>query len=225
MDQLVVVARRAGVGRCIARDRCHGGLSSTRKREVRADVGQRAEAADRARGSAGVASVPNQFHVERVHLVRPERGLEQQVSALDIGAGWGPIALSLGLLSPGAAVWAVDVNLRALDLVRDNAKALGVHDFHAVTPDNVPANLRFDAIWSNPPIRVGKIALHDLLMQWLPRLTPGGAAYLVVQKNLGSDSLQRWLGTELEATEPGAFTVDRPASARGFRLISVVRNR
>jgi 16S rRNA (guanine1207-N2)-methyltransferase len=143
---------------------------------------------------------------------------------LDLGAGWGPIALTLGLLSPAATVWAVDVNLRALDLARDNAKALGVNDFHAVTPDEVPADIRFDAIWSNPPIRVGKAALHDLLLRWLPRLTPGGAAYLVVQKNLGSDSLQRWLSAELEAGEPGAFTVDRAATDRGFRLISVVRN-
>jgi 16S rRNA (guanine1207-N2)-methyltransferase len=62
-------------------------------------------------------------------------------------------------------------------------------------------------------------------MTWLPRLAPGGAAYLVVQKNLGSDSLQRWLTTELESREPGTFTVGRHASARGFRLLSVQRMR
>jgi len=144
---------------------------------------------------------------------------------LDIGAGWGPIALSLGLLSPDATVWAVDVNQRALALARENAKALGVNDFHAVIPDELPADIRFDVIWSNPPIRVGKLALHDLLMKWLPRLTPGGAAYLVVQKNLGSDSLQRWLATELEAREPDAFEVGRHAAARGVRLLSVHRSR
>ena len=143
---------------------------------------------------------------------------------LDLGCGWGPIALSLGLLSPEAHIWAVDVNQRALALARANAKTLGVSDFQALTPDEVPADIRFDAIWSNPPIRVGKPALHDLLMRWLPRLTPGGAAYLVVQKNLGSDSLQAWLATELEAAEPGAFTVGRQASERGFRLLSVIRN-
>ena len=140
---------------------------------------------------------------------------------LDIGAGWGPIALSLGLLSPEATIWAVDVNRRALALSRANAKVLGINEFHAMTPDEVPADVRFDGIWSNPPIRVGKPALHDLLMKWLPRLTPGGTAYLVVQKNLGSDSLQRWLTTELETTAPGAFTVGRQATSRGFRLISV----
>jgi 16S rRNA (guanine1207-N2)-methyltransferase len=143
---------------------------------------------------------------------------------LDIGSGWGPIALTLGLLSPDASIWAVDVNQRALALARDNAKMLGINDFHAMTPGEVPANIRFDAIWSNPPIRVGKPALHDLLMKWLPRLTPGGTAYLVVQKNLGSDSLQRWLTTELEVREPGAFAAGRHATARGFRLLSVRRS-
>jgi 16S rRNA (guanine1207-N2)-methyltransferase len=142
---------------------------------------------------------------------------------LDIGSGWGPIALSLGLLCPDASIWAVDVNQRALGLARDNATALGINEFHALTPDEVPTDVRFDAIWSNPPIRVGKAALHDLLMRWLPRLTPGSTAYLVVQKNLGSDSLQRWLTTELETTEPGAFAVGRHATSRGFRLLFVHR--
>jgi 16S rRNA G1207 methylase RsmC len=142
---------------------------------------------------------------------------------LDIGSGWGPIALSMGLLSPKASIWAVDVNERALALARDNATSLGLDNFHAVRPDEIPAEIRFDTIWSNPPIRVGKVALHDLLMRWLPRLTPGAAAYLVVQKNLGSDSLQRWLTTELEDREPGAFAVARQATARGFRLLSIHR--
>jgi 16S rRNA (guanine1207-N2)-methyltransferase len=144
---------------------------------------------------------------------------------LDIGSGWGPLALSLGLLSPDASIWAVEVNQRALALARDNAKALGINDFHASTPDEVPAEIVFETIWSNPPIRVGKPALHDLLMKWLPRLKPGGTAYLVVQKNLGSDSLQRWLTSELEAKDPGTYTARRHATARGFRLLSVHRIR
>jgi len=148
---------------------------------------------------------------------------------LDLGCGWGPIALSLGLRSPEATIWAVDVNQRALALARDNAKALGINDFHAMTPDEVLATdalvgLRFDAIWSNPPIRVGKPALHEMLLTWLPRLEVDGTAYLVVQKNLGADSLQRWLADHLEAVEPGAFTVARHTTAKGFRLLAVHRN-
>jgi 16S rRNA (guanine1207-N2)-methyltransferase len=134
-------------------------------------------------------------------------------AVLDLGCGWGPVALALGLLSPGAAVWAVDVNQRALDLARHNAATLGLADFHAGTPEEVPQDLRFAAIWSNPPIRVGKAVLHDMLLTWLPRLADGGAAYLVVQKNLGSDSLQRWLDAELAGRFPGQFSVARHASA------------
>ncbi|HSO65661.1 MAG TPA: methyltransferase [Ornithinibacter sp.] len=134
---------------------------------------------------------------------------------LDLGCGWGPIALTLGLLSPAATVHAVDVNERALDLARRNAAALGLTGVHASTADGIPDAVRFDLIWSNPPIRVGKAALHGLMRTWLPRLAPGGVAHLVVQKNLGSDSLQRWIGTEL------ALPCTRLASSRGFRVLEV----
>jgi 16S rRNA (guanine1207-N2)-methyltransferase len=144
---------------------------------------------------------------------------------LDLGSGWGPIALTLGLRSPEASIWAVDVNQRALALVRDNAEVLGINDVRALTPDEVPLDIRFGAIWSNPPIRVGKTDLHDMLLTWLPRLESGGTAYLVVQKNLGADSLQRWLAEQLEALEPGAFNVARHTTAKGFRVLAVHRIR
>lgn len=137
---------------------------------------------------------------------------------LDVGCGWGPLALTLGLLCPRAAVWAVDVNRRALDLVRRNATATGLTNVTAALPDDVPDDVRFDAIWSNPPIRVGKQVLHALLLHWLPRLAPGGSAYLVVQRHLGSDSLQRWLDDELS---PDGFAVSRLASAKGYRVLQV----
>lgn len=137
---------------------------------------------------------------------------------LDLGCGWGPIALSLGLLSPSADVWAIDINERALELTRANAEAAGIGRLEALLPDAVPADLRFVAIWSNPPIRVGKAALHDLLLRWLPRLEGGGAAYLVVQKNLGADSLHRWLQSTLRE-----YATDRYASDKGFRILRTAR--
>lgn len=138
---------------------------------------------------------------------------------LDIGCGWGPIALTLALKSPAAQVYAVDVNERSLGLTRDNAAALGLDNVHACLPEDVPGDLRFDTIWSNPPIRIGKEALHALLLQWLPRLAPGGSAWLVVQKNLGSDSLQKWLAAELGA----GYAVSRYATDKGFRVLQVER--
>lgn len=134
---------------------------------------------------------------------------------LDLGCGYGPIACVLATRLPRAQVWAVDVNARALALARANAAELGVADrVHVCTPEQVPGELTFDEIWSNPPIRIGKPALHALLLHWLPRLAPGGAAWLVVAKNLGSDSLQRWL------VEQG-FDAVRATSSRGYRVLQV----
>lgn len=140
---------------------------------------------------------------------------------LDLGCGWGPVALSLALASPRARVWAVDVNERALDLVRRNAERLGCTGVVAVTPDEVPDDVRFAALWSNPPIRVGKTELHALLLRWLPRLSPGAAAHLVVAKNLGADSLQRWIAEAVPAGGGVPVDVERVASAKGFRVLRV----
>ncbi|TFC00566.1 MULTISPECIES: class I SAM-dependent methyltransferase [unclassified Cryobacterium] len=139
---------------------------------------------------------------------------------LDLGCGWGPISFHLALASPRATIWAVDVNERALDLVRLNAEKLGLTNITAVTPDQVPSHVQFRTIWSNPPIRVGKNELHNLLSGWLPRLEPDSDAWLVVQRNLGSDSLQRWLDGEL----PHDFAVSRFAISKGFRVLRVKRH-
>lgn len=139
---------------------------------------------------------------------------------LDLGCGWGPVALSLALASPHAHVWAVDVNERALDLVRRNAAALGLDNVTAATPDAVPDDVTFRSIRSNPPIRVGKSELHSLLERWIPRLDERGDAWLVVQRNLGSDSLQRWLAD----TFAQGHSVHRTATGRGYRVLRVRRH-
>jgi 16S rRNA (guanine1207-N2)-methyltransferase len=135
-------------------------------------------------------------------------------NVLDLGCGYGPIALTLAARAVGATVWAVDVNERALDLVRDNASAAGLTNVVAAAPEDVPVDVRFGAVYSNPPVRIGKAALHELLTTWLGRLEPGGHAYLVVNKNLGSDSLARWLTAE-------GFAVTRLGSRMGYRLLDV----
>jgi len=121
------------------------------------------------------------------------------------------------MASPAATVWAVDVNERALELTEANAKRNGCGNIRAALADQVPGDAVFDVIWSNPPIRIGKEALHGLLMAWLPKLKVGGAAYLVVQKNLGSDSLIPWLDESLDE----GFTASKYASSKGFRIIEV----
>jgi 16S rRNA (guanine1207-N2)-methyltransferase len=137
---------------------------------------------------------------------------------LDLGCGYGVIACALALAVPDAEVWALDVNERALSLCRENAAALGLADqVRAVTADQLPPDVVFDEVWSNPPIHIGKPALHALLESWLTRLAADGRAVLVVGRNLGADSLQRWL------YEGGRFRCSRLGSANGFRVLEVRR--
>lgn len=140
---------------------------------------------------------------------------------LDLGCGWGPIALALALASPDAEVLAADVNERAVDLTARNASAAGLTGVRAAEAGALGAELRasskrLDLIWSNPPVRIGKEALHALLEDWLPLLADDGEAWLVVGKNLGADSLAAWLGSQ-------GWAVERAASAKGFRVLRVSR--
>jgi 16S rRNA G1207 methylase RsmC len=138
---------------------------------------------------------------------------------LDLGCGYGVIGLAIATQWPAGAgvVTAVDVNERAVLLANENAAALGVADrYRARTPEEVSPQEQYDEIWSNPPIRIGKEALHALLLTWLPRLRPGGRAVMVVGKNLGADSLQRWLAEQ-------GYPTARLASAKGFRVLEARR--
>ena len=147
-------------------------------------------------------------------------GDEDHAPLLDLGCGWGPIALSAALTHPQREVWAVDVNERSRDLTRMNAERLRLEQVRVAAPNEVPSDLRFGAIHSNPPIRVGKEVLHGMLRLWLPRIVVGGEAYLVVAKHLGADSLQRWIAAEFDG-----FEVSRIARDKGFHIIEATRER
>jgi 16S rRNA (guanine1207-N2)-methyltransferase len=134
---------------------------------------------------------------------------------LDLCCGWGPIALTLARESAHATVWAVDVNERGLDLVRRNADGMGLANVNAVLAQDIPADLEFMANWSNPPIGVGKPDLHGLLQTWMPRRAVGYDAWLVVARNLGADSLRRWMDGEFA----GSLTVTREELKKGYRVL------
>jgi len=136
------------------------------------------------------------------------------VDLMDLGCGYGPIACTLATRNPEATVWAIDVNERARDLCRANALAAGLDGVRVTTPDEVPDGLSLAGLWSNPPIRIGKKALHDLLDRWLGHLAPDGTAHLVVQRHLGADSLARWL-------DDRGWPTTRRGSRKGFRLLDV----
>lgn len=135
---------------------------------------------------------------------------------LDLGCGYGPLALTVARRNPEAKVWALDVNARALSLTSHNASRLGLDNVRPVVAEDVPKEVSFHQIVSNPPVRVGKEVLHDLLRTWLSRLADDGEAWLVVQRYLGADSLAAWLAD-------GAWHVERIASKKGYRVLRVAR--
>lgn len=134
---------------------------------------------------------------------------------VDLGAGYGPIACALAIRNPEATIYAVEVNERAQALCAENAETAGLTNVVVAAPEEVPDDLVIDRIWSNPPIRIGKEALHELLSTWLARLGPDrSGAHLVVQRHLGADSLQRWMETQ-------GWLVDRRRSRKAYRLLDV----
>ena len=169
--------------------------------------------------STGIFS-PTELDTGTEVLLKQLDSVRPQGTILDIGCGWGPIALSLALAAPQSKVIAIDVNSKCLELTKMNAETLGLKNIEVGAPDQIKTSILFDEIWSNPPIRVGKKVLHEILLQWLPRLRKGGTARLVVQKNLGSDSLQKWLEEEFNE----GYEVSRISSLKGFRVLKITRN-
>lgn len=200
--------------RCVTADHYFSAdpSSPTRPRQIDVDVAGRRL---RMESAAGVFSA-NRLDSGTALLLRkaPLPGADTTGALLDLGCGYGPIAVTLALAAPHSTVYAVDVNARALDLTRANAASAGAANVVADVPGGIPADLRFTQIWSNPPIRVGKAELHTLLETWLPRLAPDGVAWLVVARQLGADSLQEWIIGQ-------GFPTARHASGKGYRVLRV----
>lgn len=169
--------------------------------------------------SASGTFSPGHLDTGTAVLLKYAPPLPQTGTFLDLGSGWGPLALAMALESPEATVWGTDVNERALEVATENAGNLGLTNLSFAQPHEVPSKLYWDVIWSNPPIRVGKKELHALLALWLPRLSPDGEAWLVVAKKLGADSLLEWI----DQGGAGDFTASRHETSRGFRVIRVAR--
>ncbi|MGJ0203819.1 methyltransferase [Leucobacter sp. gxy201] len=187
-----------------------------RPREIEVELA----GAPRAVVTAGGVFSPEQLDRGTAVLLSTLAKLDDEAEGpvLDLGCGWGPIALSAALERPDREVWAVDVNERSRALTAENAARLGLENVRVAAPDEVPAGIVFGEIRSNPPIRVGKEALHGMLRLWLPRIAPGGFASLVVAKHLGADSLQRWIAAEFDD-----LAVDRVGRDKGFHVIEARR--
>ena len=183
-------------------------------REIEFDVGGKGFRAMTASGTFSITRLdPGTKILLENYAEFPEEG-----NVLDLGCGWGPISLAIAGHSQATTVWALDVNQRSLQLVAENSKTNGLANIKAVTQDQIPDGIKFTGIWSNPPIRVGKVVLHELLETWLPRLEEGGRAMLVVQKQLGADSLLAWIQERFPDLTATRFSTDK-----GYRILEVVR--
>jgi 16S rRNA G1207 methylase RsmC len=154
-----------------------------------------------------------------------EWALKQQLPQLpagsllcDLGCGSGAIALTMATLYPHCTVHAVDVNARARQLCLDNATRNNITNVVAIDPIQRNPDNRYALLWSNPPIRIGKTELHDLLLTWLPHLDENAHGHLVVSKNLGADSLINWLNAQ-------GLPAVKLASSKGFRVIEASRSK
>ena len=121
---------------------------------------------------------------------------EMNGDILDLGCGWGVIGISMARKWPDTRVTMADVNLRALDLSRENARRNGV----AVTcleSDGMTAlrGRTFDAVITNPPIRAGKQVIYRMFAEAEEALEPGGVLFLVIRKQQGAESCIRYLQT------------------------------
>lgn len=186
--------------------------AASKEREVRLDLPDRSLTFTT---DSGVFSADRIDPGTRVLLAEAPHPTAELITIADVGCGYGPIALTVASRAPWATVWAIDVNERARALCQRNAERAGLTNVRVAGPDDVPGELRFDAVYSNPPIRIGKAQLHGLLERWLGQLTPDtGRAWLVVQKHLGADSLAGWMTTQ-------GWPTTRLASRQGYRVLEV----
>lgn len=113
---------------------------------------------------------------------------------LDVGCGYGPIGLSIAKEDPNRLVEMVDVNLRAIELAKENAKANNIENvkiYESSIYENVTGE--YAAILTNPPIRAGKTVVHTILKEAHEKLLPGGELWVVIQKKQGAPSAMELL--------------------------------
>lgn len=118
---------------------------------------------------------------------------------LDFGCGYGPIGIIIAKKTK-TQVSMVDINKRSLKLALKNAKLNDV--MVNIYESNIYEQVvdKYDYIITNPPIRVGKKILYDILMGAKKHLNSNGELWLVINKDQGAKSLLSDLEKEYKAT-------------------------
>ena len=137
---------------------------------------------------------------------------------LDVGCGYGPIGLSAARLANPGVVTMVDVNERAVELARENAKTNNINNVEIIVSDlfEQVRGLTFDCILTNPPIRAGKETVHRIFELGWEHLVPGGELWVVIQKKQGAPSAF----VKLESL---FTTVQDVAKSKGFHIFKCIR--
>ena len=137
---------------------------------------------------------------------------------LDLGCGWGVIGISIARKWPETRVTMADVNTRALDLSRENAKRNHA-EVTCAESDGMAAlkGKAFDAVVTNPPIRAGKQVIYGMFADAAKSLNPGGALYLVIRKQQGAESCMKYLQTIFDS-------VEKLDKSGGFWVLKCIHN-
>lgn len=139
---------------------------------------------------------------------------------LDVGCGYGPIGICAAKLAVRGHVTMIDINERAVELAKENAKRNEVHNVRVIQSDRFEGlgeNV-FDVILTNPPIRAGKSVVHDIFAGAAERLKPGGSLWVVIQKKQGAPSA-------FEKLQSLFGSVEEVKKDKGYRIFAATKER
>ena len=134
---------------------------------------------------------------------------------LDFGCGYGPIGIYVAHKTD-AEVHMIDVNRRSLELARKNVSTNHVNV--QIYESNLYTNIKdtFDYIISNPPIRVGKKILYQILEEAKEHLKPNGQLWIVIHKDQGAKTTMEFLSQ--------FYSVEVKNKNKGFYIICATNN-
>ncbi len=132
---------------------------------------------------------------------------------LDLGCGYGAIGIIVSKLKD-VKMDMIDINKRAIHLTNMNIKSNKALNSKTFINDGlVGLDKKYDFIISNPPIRVGKVKLYELLEACLNHLKKDGTLYIVIRKEQGAKSFIKDFSSKAEIN-----VVDK---SKGFYIISL----
>lgn len=144
--------------------------------------------------------------------------IPSQASVLDVGCGYGPIGLTAAKLAKDGHVTMIDINSRAVELAKENARLNGINNVTILESDLFESvqGKEFDIVITNPPIRAGKETVHRIFELAYEHLRDRGELWIVIQKKQGSPSAKAKL-------ESLFSRVEEVTKDKGYRIFKAVK--